>query len=210
MKKFSSLFSLLGLLVLGLALTPGLALAQTAPNGDYQAGPYTVRITFDRDTFKSAQEFFLTVERLDKAAPDWQLQAEAVPLRGTSATPVKYDGNFETSEPSKRLVKLQLPISGNWFVHLTLKGSAGQGELRLPVKAEPPPVIEYWLAWLIGLSPIVGLIGFGIGQWRHVVRRKREARLVGATPTQETPVLAGLPTQVDYGEKPASVSSPKS
>ncbi len=170
----------LALLILGLALTAGAgrASAQNAPSGDYTAGPFKLRVTFDRDTFKSAQEFYLTVERLDGPAGDWNLDVTSEPSRSTSATPVKYSGDFHTSEPDKRLVKLQIPISGNWSVRLSLQSGTSTGQVSLPVmRVEPPPIIANWLAWLIGLTPVLGLLGFAFGQWRQVINRRREKQL---------------------------------
>lgn len=143
---------------------------------EYQAGPYRVRVTYDRNPLKSGQDFYMTVERLDAASPDWQLQVESLPVR-ISATPVKAEGDFQTSDPTKRLVKTQLPISGTWQIVLTLSGSAGRQQVQIPARAEPPPAMETWLAWLIGLSPVVGFIGFAIGQYRFVQKRRRVAKM---------------------------------
>ncbi len=160
---------------------PDAALAQNQPTGSgiYTAGPYRLKITLDREQPRSAQDFLVTVERLEPPANSqpWQLEVDGLPNPGTSATPVKIEGNFQTGEPDRKHVKMQLPIAGNWNIRLTVKDSVGSWQARIPVKVEPPPVIAPWLAWLIGLSPVLGLLGFGVAQWRWVRQRRRSERL---------------------------------
>lgn len=205
-KLTSGLISLAALLLSLLFLLPQPAQAQifgpSLPGVECKAGAeckvgaYLVRVTFDRQTFNTTDSFLITVERLDKASVDWQLEAEILPDRRTSATPVKFEGNFDTGDPAKKQVKAYFPISGSWFVHLTLKGSAGKADLRIPAEVEAPPKLNDTLAWLIALAPLVGIVGFAIGQWRYVVKRRRAERLAAqpVVPVQpEEPVQPVTP-----------------
>ena len=148
------------------------------------SGPYKIRVTLDQNSFNTSDSYLVKVERLDGKSADWQLQVESLPAPRTSATPVKFKGDFENGTTTTRAAKIDFPISGAWFVHLTLKGSAGTGEFRLPVQVAAPPKLDDWLAWVIGLSPLLGIAGFAIGQWRQVVQRKKaEQEAAPATPT---------------------------
>jgi hypothetical protein len=173
------------------ALVPYAAFAQQVPPGveckfgaDCKAGPYQVRINFDRTDFNTTDKFILTVERVNSQNDDWQLEPQIIPQRGTSAVPVKFS-EASKEGPLKRRAELDFPISGNWFVYLTIKGSEGTGQIRIPVRAEPPPKIPDWIAWAIALSPLLGIAGFALGQWRLVARRKREERLRQSQPQAE-------------------------
>lgn len=164
---------------------PRLPGAECKAGTECKVGSYQVRVTFDRDTFNTTDSFVATVERLDKTSADWKLEAESFPDPKTSATPVKLPDISETGDPNKRQVKVYFPISGSWYLHLTLSGSAGKGELRVPARVEAPPKLDEWLAWTIALSPLIGIVGFALGQWRYVVKRRRaEKNLPAASPEQ--------------------------
>lgn len=180
-------------------LWPTAAMAQTQPTPppgtdckaatECKVGPYNLRVSFDHDSFNTTDPVLVTVERLDQAGGDWQLEAEVVPGVRTSAVPVKFSGDLATSDPAKRQAKIDFPISGNWYVHLTVKGVVGTGQLRIATRAEPPPKMPEWLAWTIGLSPLIGIVGFAFGQWRHVRRRKREESLA-LQPTEQPETIS--------------------
>ncbi len=136
-------------------------------------GPYKVLITFSTSSFNTTDKFVTTIERLDKPTGDWQLTAEVAPSTSTEATPVKFNGDFEKGNAAKRSINMDFPIAGNWYVYLTIKDAAGESRLLIPVKVDSPPVMDEWLAWTIGLAPLIGIVGFGLGQWRMIVRRKR-------------------------------------
>ena len=162
------------------------------------AGPYPIIITFDRTTLNTTDEFLITVQRLDKPTGNWQLQAEIIPSGRTSATDVKYDADriLQTNDPSKLQIKGYYPISGTWWLHLSINGEAGLGQLRIATKVEAPPQMPEWLAWTIALSPILGIIGFALGQWRLVVNRKREENAVA---------LAQAEAQINSSQPPHSI-----
>ena len=149
-------------------------------NAECKAGPYLVKITLDRATLNTTDDFLITVQRLDNpTSNDWSMAAEVVPSGRTSAVLVKYDADrfLPSSDPTQRQIRGYYPISGTWWLHLSINGAAGLGQLRIATNVEAPPKMPEWLAWAIGLAPILGLVGFGLGQWRLVVRRKREERL---------------------------------
>ena len=193
-------FAILVLLlsVSGWLVLPSQALAQFAPlpagveckvGTSCAVGPYTLLITLDRTTFDTTNEYLMTIQRTDQKGGDWQLRAEVVPSGRTSAVTVQYDSDrlLTTGDPSKRQIKGYFPISGTWWIYVTVSGEAGNGALRIATTVEAPPKMPDWLAWTIGLSPIIGIIGFAIGQWRLVMRRKREEALAASASIEQKP-----------------------
>jgi len=163
--------------------TPPPAGTECKLNVECKAGPYLVQITLDQATLNTTDEFLITVKRLDNPVNnDWSLGAEVVPSGRTSAVLVKYDADrfLPSSDPTQRQIKGYYPISGTWWLHLSINGTAGLGQLRIATNVEAPPKMPEWLAWAIGLAPILGLVGFGLGQWRLVMQRKNEERLAEA------------------------------
>jgi hypothetical protein len=187
MKNYSKLKIIIGLSLAILLVFPLSAAAQTTATGvvcqleqPCQSGDYTVKVSFDRTDFNTTDEFTVTVERLDNPAQDWKLEAQVVPQKGTSAVavaPKSGKSSYETGDRVKRQLKVDFPIAGNWNVLLTFQNEAGKSSIRIPIKVTPPPLIPFWLAWTIALTPIIGFVGFFIGQWRMVVRRKRAEQL---------------------------------
>jgi|GEM_PF-2123081 len=175
--------SLLGLMVF-LAI-PGTVLAQTTvrgseckPGAECTAGNYRVKLTLNQTSFNTTDDYFVTVDQLDSLSSDWRLEVDVIPSRGTSATTVKYTD--DNGDRVRRQTKIHFPIGGSWTIQVIIQGQVNNGYLRLPATVEAPPKLPDWLAWVIGLSPLIGLIGFAIGQWRFIVWRKRAALLVQA------------------------------
>jgi hypothetical protein len=45
-------------------------------------------------------------------------------------------------------------------LHIAINGSAGPGEVEVPIVAVAPPAIPDWTGWLIGLIPLYGVLAF--------------------------------------------------
>ncbi len=170
-------FLLLSGLLLGL---PGVAMAQTIrgsvceAGSECTAGNYRVKVSLNQTNFNTTDEYFLTVDQLDPQAADWRLAVDVIPNRGTSATTVKFTD--DNGDRARRQMKFHFPIGGSWTIQVIIQGQVNNGYLRLPATVEAPPKLPDWLAWVIGLSPLIGIVGFAIGQWRMIVRRKRAER----------------------------------
>jgi hypothetical protein len=203
-----SSFGLIVIVLLAWVGLPGVASAQSArpPKGTEckvatvcQVGPYKLNISFDRATLNTTDEFLITVQQSDNQNPTWQLQeAQVIPSGRTSATTVKYDSDrlLASSDPTKRQIKAYFPISGSWWIYFGVNSPAGLEYVRIAANVEPPAKMPDWLAWTIALSPILLVLGFIIGQWRLVARRKREEQTLAAvqvaTPENEEQPVASL------------------
>ncbi len=161
------------------------------PGAECQVGPYKLKISLDRTSFNTTNSFVATVERLDQSGGEWKLAAEVVPSKSTSATPVQFNGDFERGTANPRQIKMDFPISGNWYIYLTVKDAGGEAVAYIPAVVDPPTVMDARLAWLIGLSPGLGVVGFAFGQWRMIRRRKQDERAAAETlPTPAEPETA--------------------
>ena len=168
---------------------PPMAGTRCQPGTECQVGPYKVKVSLSRTDFNTTDGFTATVERLDQTTGDWQLKAAAVPSSSTSATEVDFSGSFTSGNATTRPVDMNFPISGNWYIYLTITtAESGSATLYIPEQAAPPPVMDPKLAWAIGLAPVVGFVGFGFGQWRFVRRKlKGEKTLPPVAPEVEVP-----------------------
>ena len=175
-------------LLLALSLSAGAAQAQSfgqpkkeipgkacSPGKICEVSGYTLLFTYDRETFNTVDALTVTVQRLKSDGKPWRLAAEILPDSSISALPITFTGDFESGTADVRTVKLNYPISGLWYMHLTVKSDAATADIHSAVFVEAPPKMADWLAWLIGLSPVLGIVGFAYGQWRLVTKRKAEA-----------------------------------
>ena len=64
----------------------------------------------------------------------------------------------------------EIPVQGDWSLHIVVNGPAGSGMADVPIVATAPPAIPLWLGWLVGLIPIYGLFAFLLSQ-----RRRKQA-----------------------------------
>jgi hypothetical protein len=70
-----------------------------------------------------------------------------------------------------------LPGQGLWTLHFTISGPEGTySGSTLPFRVAPPPDVPMWLGWLIGLTPLYGLIWF---EWRELRRVQAAIRADG-------------------------------
>ncbi len=174
--------------------------AKCQPGVECAVGPYKVLVTFDRATFNTTDSFAAAVERKDKPGNAWKLQADLVPGNNTEATLVKLNGSWENGTAPVREVKASFPIAGSWYVAFAINDSAGEARFYLPVTVEAPPLLDEGLAWVIGLFPLIGIVGFIIGQWRLVVRRRQAERQAGIAPGSEPQSIAGLAPSTEVSE----------
>lgn len=80
-------------------------------------------------------------------------ETDAVPTRPTALEPSRdFRGSLEGSVP--------MWVQGAWELEVRVQGPAGAGAARLPVAVIASHAVPSWLAWAIGLSPLLGLAWF--------------------------------------------------
>lgn len=79
---------------------------------------------------------------------------------GVPATPVRASLSPDASVRNGVQGDAEITVQGTWTLDIVVTGSAGRGEVSVPVLATAPPAIPLWLGWLIGFIPLVGLLAF--------------------------------------------------
>ncbi|GAC1632179.1 MAG: hypothetical protein NVS4B11_32860 [Ktedonobacteraceae bacterium] len=124
------------------------------------AGPYPLTLSLYKDPADAGYALPFAITPQAQGALTYNVTS--VPAHGIHATPVRAgltpDGHNGVNGAA------EIPVQGAWTLHITVDGSAGQGEVDVPVTAVAPPAIPLWLGWLIGLIPIYGLFAFLLSQ----------------------------------------------
>ncbi len=124
------------------------------------AGPYPLTLNLYKDPADAgyALPFAITPQTQDQLT----YNVTSVPAKGIHATPVRAgltpDGHNGINGAA------EIPVQGDWTLHITVNGAAGTGVVDVPITAVAPPAIPLWLGWLIGLIPIYGLFAFLLSQ----------------------------------------------
>jgi hypothetical protein len=158
------------------AATPALAHDAVAITEQLQAGPYLLEVSLDRDPPRTGQNLDVTVRALPGGAPIvWnggsRVTVVAMPAAGTDATQTRQIMlQPETHDRSSFAGTVQFPVRGSWTLEIQASGPDGEGTASLPLAVAGPPVIPFWLGWLIGLSPVLGLVWFADWNRRYLRR----------------------------------------
>lgn len=167
------------ILILALLLAaslPGSALAH--PEGQsplrsdiLQVGPYT--LTIEYNTWPVRQH--ASLEMIIK--PSGGLAGKRAWLRITP------EAEFRSSIPMSQL-RTYPGVEDGWVIHLVEPFPAGQRLMEFKVsgpegeaigrytgyQVAEPPLLPLWAGWLIGLTPLYGLVWFGYREYRRVRR----------------------------------------
>jgi hypothetical protein len=86
------------------------------------------------------------------------------------ATPVRASLSPDSNARNGVQGAAEITVQGKWALNILVTGSAGRGEVVVPITATAPPAIPTWLGWAIGGIPLYGLLVFLLTQ------RGRKAR----------------------------------
>jgi hypothetical protein len=154
----------------------------------HYAGVYTLRIDFYSDPPFTGRRLVFDV--VVSATPGDQLQgltltAAAIPEAGTNGTPVRASVSPASHAAGGFQGFVTIAVRGDWRLRFTIEGPTGTNAVDIPLRVAAPTAIPISLAWLIGLSPLFGLIGFGARQRSYLARLQGGAFL--APPAASTP-----------------------
>jgi hypothetical protein len=159
-KTMRSLLKSLGLLLLLMAqliITSGKASANApARSITAAAGPYIIDINLMQSQPYVDQPLALTVVPHNHSL---QLQGRIVaqPGPGTDAVPL-HSNLSATGDPSDTLTgSIRMPVKGAWQLIIELRGPQGPGSASISVTVGAPGAMPFWLAWLIGSTPLLGI-----------------------------------------------------
>lgn len=143
-----------------------------------RAGAYTLRVDLYSDPPFTGRrfDFDVLVSSGDQAdLGGVTLTASAVPDTGTNATASR--ATVSRAGPSIGGFRgyVTMPVRGSWFLRFAVDGSAGNNTVDLPLQVAAPTAIPIWLAWAIGLAPLLGLLGFAAGQRSYLARLQQTA-----------------------------------
>ncbi len=175
--RLSAVVLTLGILLAfaGVARASGLARTQTLA-----VGPYIVDVTLSQDPPSVDTPFSLTVTPHDRSLR-LQGQVTAAPGLGTDAVPLHFALTASGDASGTLQGTVRVPVRGAWNLVLNLSGPQGSGSGQVAVTVAAPGAIPFWLAWVIGSSPLL-LIAFWI--WRQ---RRYKRSLLAASERLRTP-----------------------
>jgi hypothetical protein len=172
---------LAGFLAMGALLSSAISAAAQGPvrSETRYAGAYALRIDLYSDPPFTGRRY--TFDVLVSAATPADLRGltlavSAIPEPGTNATPVR-----ASVSPARQTGGFQgyvtMGVRGSWVLRFTVDGAAGTNAVDLALRVAAPTAIPIWFAWFIGLSPLLGLIGFAAHQRSYLARLQEGASL---------------------------------
>jgi hypothetical protein len=141
------------------------------------AGSYAFELIIGSSALKTATDYPVMV-RFGNEAPltatnqNVTISLIAEPLRGTSATPVKI--NLTANGDGKSWDgKMSIPISGRWSMKITAEYPGGKGNGTTIISVSPPPALPNWLAWALGLAPVIIFVAFIAVIGRQALKKRK-------------------------------------
>jgi hypothetical protein len=129
-----------------------------------KAGPYTLELRY-YSVPRSGQNLLLMIVPVDGGQPT-TIRVMAEPGAGVEATPAEVRTVADPDDPTATDALIPLSTTGLWVLTIEADGSAGAGEAEIGVIAAAPGAIPVPVGWAIGLSPLIGVVGFAAAQRR--------------------------------------------
>lgn len=141
-----------------------------------KAGPYTLELRY-YSTPRAGQPLYLMIVPVEGGQPA-TIRATAEPGAGVDAIAARVVMAPDNDNPTATDAAINLSTAGLWVVTIAADGPAGSGQAETSVLAAAPGAIPIPVGWAIGLTPVIGVIGFAVAQrrWlRSVTTRQGEA-----------------------------------
>ena len=149
-------------------LTPAAAHAPEAHHVVMQAGPYPVEVGFSEWPPLAERSLDITF------TPEGGIEGKTATL--TMVGPEGTD--FQNSGPLGRhprqrdrwgLDLIALPAEGTWTMEIEVAGPEGEGAATVgPIEVGPRPGPPAAAAYLVGVLPLVAVVGLVVAGWRRV------------------------------------------
>lgn len=91
----------------------------------------------------------------------------AVPGLGTDGSTISAPLISDSTKQGILAGIIRLPVRGAWQIVTVLNGPQGQGSTQINIVVSAPHAIPLWFGWLLGLSPLVGVVWFFWQQNRY-------------------------------------------
>ncbi|QBD81647.1 hypothetical protein EPA93_39030 [Ktedonosporobacter rubrisoli] len=169
MHRFMGLGIALACLAFSLALAPVARAdgARPARTETRAAGPYVIDVGLSQDPPYVDTPLQLTITPHGRLG-GLQGQIIAQPGLGTNAT--NLHTQLKAVGANALTGSISFPVRGAWQIVIELNGKQGHGSADFDVTVAAPGAIPTWLGWLIGMTPLVGIVWWLA--WLHGYRRK--------------------------------------
>jgi hypothetical protein len=127
-----------------------------------RVGPYPVAINYYGEPIGGLDLVFTIVPDASLGLPPGAITyaAVAVPGTTTNAVPVAARLEADPDNPAGVAGTVNLPVSGDWLLHIEMDGPLGHFDYDFPILAGAPPAVPEWAGWLVGLLPVAVALGF--------------------------------------------------
>lgn len=152
------------LLVLLVAI--GMQVAATQPPStpartvSVAAGPYPLTVGLAKDPADAGYALPFTIAPAQPVNGRLTYTVSSIPAKGVDATPVNGSVTPDPKAPNRVTGTVEITVQGAWDLRIVVDGPSGTGVANVPMLAKAPPPLPAWVAWLIGLVPVIGLALF--------------------------------------------------
>jgi hypothetical protein len=150
------------------------------------AGPYPLTVSLYDDPANAGFALPFAVAPGQPVRGSLTFNISSIPGEGVHATPVRASISPDPKITNGIQGAAEITVQGPWSLHIAVDGSAGHGEVNVPITAAAPPAIPGWLGWTIGFIPFLGLFAF------LLMQRNRKGK-------QEPPAVAQEPSSSQVG-----------
>ena len=156
--------------VAALFIEIGLSLAATQRGAtpvrtqQVSAGPYTLLVQLYKDPTEAGFALPFAIAPASPVTGTLVYEVTTVPRYDVSATAVRADLHPDPLVPNGVQGAAEISVQGDWSLDIVVHSPEGRYTTSVPIQAVAPPPIPGALAWLIGLLPLGGLLGFLILQ----------------------------------------------
>jgi len=150
-----------------LSLLSGIAFASDKPAGTETllAGPYIIDVNLYQDPPVADQASEITVVPHEA---NQRLSGSIIEMPGLGTDAVTLHSNLVSLNQTNTLIgSIRMPVRGAWQIIVQLNGPQGAGEASFPVRVAGPGAMPFWMAWLIALTPFVGITWWILHQRRY-------------------------------------------
>ena len=128
------------------------------------AGPYPLTMSLYKDPANAGYALPFAIAPQQPVSGVLTYDVSSLPHTTVPATPVRASLSPDPNVPNGVQGTAEITVQGPWVLHIVVNGSAGPGEVEVPIVAVAPPAIPDWTGWLIGLIPLYGVLAFLLTQ----------------------------------------------
>lgn len=128
------------------------------------AGPYPLKVSLYKDPADAgfALPFAIAPQKMARGLLIYEVSS--IPGKEVDATEVRASIAADTHVMNGVQGGAEITVQGPWSLHIIITGPAGRGEAMVPIRAIGPAALPLWAGWLIGCTPLYGLLIFLLAQ----------------------------------------------